>query len=117
MAYKEHKITKVWYTIGEVAEAADVATSAVRYWQSEGLIKIRKHFRYNHKGNREFSTEGFLHVTMLSILLGDVGMTVEGVRKAIELGYAGEIIHIYTYIKYTLILFPIYYVNNILILN
>jgi len=54
MPYKEKKIEKVYYTIGEVAEMFDVNTSLIRYWEKEfDVIKPKK----NNKGNRLFTKQ------------------------------------------------------------
>jgi len=52
LAYKEKEITKLYYTIGEVAEMFDVKTSTIRFWENEfSILKPRK----NKKGNRLFT--------------------------------------------------------------
>ena len=35
MPYKEKEIEKVYFTIGEVAEEFNVATSLIRFWETE----------------------------------------------------------------------------------
>ena len=52
MPYKEPKIEKLYYTIGEVAETFNVNTSLIRFWEKEfDIIKPHK----NKKGNRLFT--------------------------------------------------------------
>lgn len=53
MPYKEKEIRKVKYHIGEVADICDVATSQIRFYESEwGLIPNK-----DRKGNRKYSPE------------------------------------------------------------
>ena len=60
MPYKERKIEKVYYTIGEVAEMFDVNTSLIRFWEKEfDIIKPKK----NKKGT------GFLQNRILTIYI------------------------------------------------
>ena len=48
MPYKEKAIEKKYYAIGEVADIFNVATSLIRFWESEfDIIKPKK----NRKGN------------------------------------------------------------------
>ena len=56
---------KRYYSIGEVAEAFDVNTSLIRYWETEFSILNPKK---NSKGNRKFTTqdiENLKHVYFL----------------------------------------------------
>ena len=42
MPYKEQKIEKLFYTIGEVSNMFDVNTSLIRFWEKEfDIIKIQ----------------------------------------------------------------------------
>ncbi len=52
MPYKEKKIEKLYYTIGEVAGMLEVPVSTVRFWENEfDALKPMK----NKKGNRLFT--------------------------------------------------------------
>ena len=43
MPYKEKEIEKKYFTIGEVARSLKVATSLIRFWESEfDIIKPKK---------------------------------------------------------------------------
>ena len=54
MPYKEPKVEKLFYSIGEVAKMFDVNTSLIRFWEKEfDIIKPKK----NKKGNRLFTRE------------------------------------------------------------
>ena len=49
MPYKEKRVEKLYYSIGEVAEMFNVNPSLIRYWEKEfDIIKPKK----NKKGNR-----------------------------------------------------------------
>ena len=56
MPYKEHDITKQWYSIGEVAEILNVFPSAIRFWSDEYSFLI-KGVRRNRKGNRTYTPQ------------------------------------------------------------
>ena len=52
MPYKEKKIEKLYYSIGEVSGMLDVPVSTVRFWENEfDILKPMK----NKKGNRMFT--------------------------------------------------------------
>ena len=64
MPYKEKEIEKKYYIIGEVADELRVATSLIRFWESEfDNIKPKK----NRKGNRQ-SLEYPLGIIYLRII-------------------------------------------------
>ena len=59
MPYKEKKIEKLYYSIGEVARMFDVNTSLIRFWEREfDIIKPKK----NKKGNRFFTKQDITEV-------------------------------------------------------
>ncbi|HEX2974517.1 MAG TPA: MerR family transcriptional regulator, partial [Bacteroidales bacterium] len=52
MPYKEIKVEKLYYSIGEVAEMLEVPVSTIRFWDNEfAILKPMK----NKKGNRLFT--------------------------------------------------------------
>lgn len=54
MPYKERKVEKLYYSIGEVAEMFAVNASLIRFWEKEfDIIKPKK----NKKGNRFFTLQ------------------------------------------------------------
>ena len=70
MPYKEKEIEKKYYTIGEVANIFNVATSLIRFWESEfDLIKPKK----NRKGNRQFTKEDIQNVKLIYHLVKEKG--------------------------------------------
>lgn len=79
--YKEKEIEKRYYTIGEVAEDLGVATSLIRFWESEfDIIKPKK----NRKGNRQFTKEDVKNVKLIYHLVKEKGYTLNGAREFIK---------------------------------
>ncbi|MDH5608798.1 MAG: MerR family transcriptional regulator [Cyclobacteriaceae bacterium] len=83
MPYKEKEIEKKYYTIGEVADELGVATSLIRFWESEfDNIKPKK----NRKGNRQFTTEDIKNIKLIFHLVKEKGYTLQGARDFIKNG-------------------------------
>ncbi len=79
--YKEKEIEKRYYTIGEVADELGVATSLIRFWESEfDIIKPKK----NRKGNRQFTKEDVKNVKLIYHLVKEKGYTLNGAREFIK---------------------------------
>jgi DNA-binding transcriptional MerR regulator len=81
MPYKEKKIEKVYYTIGEVAEMFGVNTSLIRFWEKEfDIIKPKK----NKKGNRLFTKQDIDNFHLIYHLVKEKGMTLKGAQKKLK---------------------------------
>ncbi|MFC2125952.1 MerR family transcriptional regulator [Bacteroidota bacterium] len=81
MPYKEKVIEKKYFTIGEVAEQLDVATSLIRFWESEfEIIKPKK----NRKGNRQFTREDIENVKLIYHLVKERGYTLQGAKDLLK---------------------------------
>ncbi len=81
MPYKEKKIEKLYYSIGEVAEMFHVNTSLIRFWEKEfDIIKPKK----NKKGNRLFTQQDIDHFHIIYHLVKERGMTLKGAQKMIR---------------------------------
>lgn len=81
MPYKEKEIEKKYYTIGEVAAMFKVATSMIRFWESEfEIIKPGK----NKKGNRVFTKKDVDSVKLVYHLVKEKGYTLQGAREFIK---------------------------------
>jgi len=79
--YKEKTIEKKYYTIGEVAERFDVATSLIRFWEGEfDIIKPKK----NRKGNRQFTKEDIENVKLIYHLVKEKGFTLQGAKDMLK---------------------------------
>ena len=78
MPYKEKKVEKLYYAIGEVAEMLNVPVSTVRFWENEfDILKPMK----NKKGNRLFTQADIKNLKIIHHLVKEEGMTLEGARK------------------------------------
>lgn len=81
MPYKEKKVEKLYYSIGEVSEMLDVPVSTVRFWENEfDILKPMK----NKKGNRLFTPADIKNLNIIHHLLKEEGMTLAGVKKRIS---------------------------------
>lgn len=81
MPYKEVKVEKLYYTIGEVARMFDVNTSLIRFWEKEfDIIKPKK----NKKGNRLFTQKDIDNFHIIYHLVKEKGMTLKGAKKKMK---------------------------------
>lgn len=68
---------KLYYGIGEVADAFEVNTSLIRFWEKEfDILKPKK----NAKGNRKFSKEDVKNLELIYHLVKERGFTLEGAK-------------------------------------
>jgi DNA-binding transcriptional MerR regulator len=81
MPYKEIKVEKLYYSIGEVAKMFDVNTSLIRFWEKEfDIIKPKK----NKKGNRLFTQKDIDNFHIIYHLVKEKGMTLKGAKKKMK---------------------------------
>ncbi len=81
MPYKEKKVEKLYYSIGEVAKIFDVNTSLIRFWEKEfDVIKPKK----NKKGNRFFTKQDIDNFHLIYHLVKERGMTLYGAKKKLK---------------------------------
>lgn len=81
MPYKEKKIEKLYYSIGEVSRLLDVPVSTVRFWENEfDILKPMK----NKKGNRMFTAGDIKNLMIIHHLLKEGGMTLSGVKRKLN---------------------------------
>jgi DNA-binding transcriptional MerR regulator len=81
MPYKEKKIEKVFYSIGEVAEMFQVKPSLIRFWEKEfDIIKPKK----NKKVNRFFTKDDIDHFHLIFHLVKERGMTLKGAQMKLK---------------------------------
>ena len=81
MPYKEVKVEKLYYSIGEVAKIFDVNTSLIRFWEKEfDIIKPKK----NKKGNRLFTQKDIDNFHIIYHLVKEKGMTLKGAKKKMK---------------------------------
>lgn len=75
------KLTKLYYTIGEVAEMFQVNTSLIRFWEKEfTVIQPKK----NKKGNRLFTPKDIENFNKIYHLVKVNGYTLDGAKKALK---------------------------------
>jgi len=81
MPYKEKKVEKLYYSIGEVADMFNVNASLIRFWEKEfDIIKPKK----NKKGNRFFTQQDIDNIRLIYHLVKERGLTLNGARKKIR---------------------------------
>ncbi len=75
------QLTKLYYTIGEVADMFNVNTSLIRFWEKEfNLIQPKK----SKKGNRMFTPKDIENFNKIYHLVKTNGYTLEGAKKALK---------------------------------
>ncbi|MGD1841461.1 MAG: MerR family transcriptional regulator [Thermonemataceae bacterium] len=77
----QSKISKRYYTIGEVAEILGVNPSLIRFWESEFNIL---NFKKSKSGERKFTTDDIDDLKMIYYLVKKKGYTLEGAKEAIK---------------------------------
>lgn len=75
------ELTKLYYSIGEVAEMLGVNASLIRFWEKEFKQLAPKK---NKKGNRKFTPEDILVLQRIYQLVKIEGLTLEGAKKALK---------------------------------
>ncbi len=81
MPYVEKEIEKIYFTIGEVAERFEVATSLIRFWESEFSIL---HPKKNKKGNRQYTKNDIEKIKLIYHLVKDRGFTLNGAKEMLK---------------------------------
>ena len=77
----DQNLTKLYYTIGEVAEMFEVSNSLIRYWETE--FKVLKPTK-NKKGDRRFMVKDIRTLEKIYTLVKDRGFTLEGAKKELK---------------------------------
>ena len=75
-------MTKLFYTVGEVADILNESTSLVRFWANEFPKFIRP--QRNAKGNRLFSKDDVNNFRKIHHLVKTEGLTLEGAAKRLK---------------------------------
>lgn len=74
-------LTKLYYSIGEVAEMFGLTNSLLRYWEGEfSELKPRK----NRKGDRQFTKKDIEIIVTIHQLVKERGFTIEGAKKEMK---------------------------------
>ncbi|MCB9308600.1 MAG: MerR family transcriptional regulator [Lewinellaceae bacterium] len=75
------ELTKLYYSIGEVADMFSVAPSMIRYWESEfKQLKPGK----NSKGERKYTSKDIRILSHIFHLVKEKGFTIDGAKKELE---------------------------------
>lgn len=78
MALKEGKL---YYSISEVAKHFDVASSLLRYWETEfSTIKPKR----NARGKRFYTTADVAEIQRVYLLVKEKGYTLQGAKDKIK---------------------------------
>ena len=74
-------LTKLYYSIGEVASMFNVNTSLIRFWEKEfDIIKPNK----TKKGNRQFTKEDVKNYQLIYYLVKQRGYTLKGAKSKLK---------------------------------
>ena len=81
MPYKEREISKMYYTMGEVAALFDVNQSMIRFYEKEfDILQPKK----NKKGNRYFTPEDIDNLKIIFNLIREKGYTLNGAKEYLK---------------------------------
>lgn len=73
--------SKLYYSIGEVAEMFNVNASLIRFWEKEfDIIKPKK----NNKGNRLFTVQDIDNLKIIYHLVKERGFTLDGAKNKLK---------------------------------
>lgn len=76
-------LTKLYYTISEVATLFQINASTLRFWEKEFPTQLGK-LRKNKKGDRYYSKEDMEKVKLIYHLVKEKKMTLEGAREYLK---------------------------------
>jgi DNA-binding transcriptional MerR regulator len=86
MPYKEREISKMYYTMGEVAILFDVNQSLIRFYEKEfDILQPKK----NKKGNRYFTPEDIDNLKIIFNLIREKGYTLNGAKDYLKSNISG----------------------------
>lgn len=81
LSIENNNLTKLYYSIGEVAEMFNVNTSLIRFWEKEfDILKPKK----NKKGNRLFTKTDIENLQLIYHLVKERGYTLEGAKQKLK---------------------------------
>ena len=87
MAMLDNGITKLYYTIGEVASMVEEEAHVLRYWETEfDSLRPRK----NRAGKRVYTKDDVDVVFRIRHLLRDEKFTIDGARQALKREKSGS---------------------------
>jgi DNA-binding transcriptional MerR regulator len=74
-------LTKLYYSIGEVADMFQVSKSLIRYWETE-FPSLKPH--KNSKGDRRFTKQNIEQIIEIYHLVKEKGYTLEGAKQELK---------------------------------
>lgn len=75
------KMTKLYYSISDVADMFDVNMSLIRFWEKEfPMLQPKK----NKRGNRYYSPKEIDKLNTIYYLVKEKGYTLDGAKKAMK---------------------------------
>jgi len=78
---KKLELSKLYYSIGEVAIIFDVNASLLRFWEKEfKILKPKK----NKKGNRMFTKKDINNIQLIFYLVKERGYTLDGAKAKLK---------------------------------
>jgi DNA-binding transcriptional MerR regulator len=81
MLKSSHRIEKLYYSIGEVAELFEVNPSLIRFWEKEfDILKPQK----NQKGDRQFTKQDIENLRLIYHLVKERGYTLQGAKDKLK---------------------------------
>ena len=81
MSMKNNEITKLYWSIGEVAEMFSVSKSLIRFWENEfDILRPAK----NTKGERRFTAQNLEQMRIIYRLVKERGFTIKGAKQEIR---------------------------------
>ena len=81
MSMKDKEVTKLYWSIGEVAEMFDVSKSLIRFWENEfEMLRPAK----NTKGERRFTAANIEQMHIIYNLVKKRGFTIKGAKQEIR---------------------------------
>ncbi len=73
-------LTKIYYSIGEVAKLFNINTSLIRFWEKEFSFNASKK---TSKGNRLYTVKDIQNFNKIYHLVKEEGFTLEGAKKVL----------------------------------
>lgn len=78
-----NKLSKVYYTITEVAELFHVNASLLRFWEKEFPVQLG-HLKKNKKGDRFYNKQDIEKLKLIFHLVKEKRLTLEGARAHLK---------------------------------
>jgi DNA-binding transcriptional MerR regulator len=79
--FDTQKLTKLYYSIGEVADLLQVNASLLRFWEKEFELKVSKR---NKKGNRLYAVKEIEKINKIYALVKVKLYTLDGAKQAMK---------------------------------